>query len=139
MCDYSLHAIATRPAVVGETLISTKFRGTLTRGFAADDNPQVAVCLRPGTELVFEDDVLWSSFVFNRRVGSRLARFRQINPEISNQHHDALEFGDGQVILLTELAVGQKATVLQLPVVPATAEKAEPAPVTEAEAVLPEA
>jgi hypothetical protein len=26
MCDYSLHAVATRPAEVAETLVSTKFR-----------------------------------------------------------------------------------------------------------------
>jgi len=25
MCDYSLHAVATRPAKVAETLVSTKF------------------------------------------------------------------------------------------------------------------
>ena len=36
MCDYSLHALATRPAKVGETLISTTFRGTSTRGFASE-------------------------------------------------------------------------------------------------------
>jgi hypothetical protein len=30
-------------------------------------------------------------------------------------HHDALEFPDGHVVLLTRLCVGQRATVLQLP------------------------
>ena len=30
-------------------------------------------------------------------------------------HHDALEFPDGQVVLLSRLCVGQRATVLQLP------------------------
>jgi hypothetical protein len=30
-------------------------------------------------------------------------------------HHDALEFPDGQVVLLTRLCEGQRATVLQLP------------------------
>jgi hypothetical protein len=33
-------------------------------------------------------------------------------------HHDALEFPDGQIVLLTNLRVGQCATVLQLPVQP---------------------
>lgn len=51
MCDYSLHAVATRPAEVGETLVSTKFQMAGTRGFASPDSPRVAVCLRPGTEL----------------------------------------------------------------------------------------
>ena len=35
MCDYSMHAIASRPAKAGETLISTAFRGSCTRGFAS--------------------------------------------------------------------------------------------------------
>jgi hypothetical protein len=43
MCDYSLHAVATRPAQVGETLITTTFRGTSTRGFASESEPAVAV------------------------------------------------------------------------------------------------
>jgi hypothetical protein len=57
MCDYSLRAVATRPAEVAETLVSTKFQSTTTRGFASPDNRQVAVCLRPGTEIAFEYDV----------------------------------------------------------------------------------
>ena len=51
MCDYSLHAVETRPAQVGETLITTTFRGTSTRGFASESEPAVAVCMLPGTEL----------------------------------------------------------------------------------------
>jgi hypothetical protein len=57
MCDYSLHAVETRPAQVGEKLVSTSFRRSSTSGFAAQDNREVAVCLLPGTELAFEDDV----------------------------------------------------------------------------------
>ena len=36
--------------------------------------------------------------------------------EKPSTHHDALEFPDGQMVLLTDLRVGQRATVLQLPV-----------------------
>ena len=57
MCDYSMHAIASRPAKVGETLISSDFRGSCTRGFASAEEAEVAVCLLPGTELVFEQNV----------------------------------------------------------------------------------
>ena len=57
MCDYSLHAVASRPAKVGETLITTSFRGAGTRGFAVEAEPEVAVCLLPGTELAFADAV----------------------------------------------------------------------------------
>ena len=47
MCDYSLHAVASRPAKVGETLITTTFRGTSTRGFAAEASRRLrSVCSR---------------------------------------------------------------------------------------------
>jgi hypothetical protein len=59
MCDYSLHAVRSRPAKVGEKLISTSFWRSSTSGFAAQDNREVAVCLLPGTELAFEEDVIY--------------------------------------------------------------------------------
>jgi hypothetical protein len=40
-------------------------------------------------------------------------------------HHDALEFSDGQIVLLTDLFEHQEATVLQLPAQPATAAEAK--------------
>ena len=43
------------------------------------------------------------------------ARFRQVNLDNPVAHHDALEFPDGQVVLVTRLCDGQRATVLQLP------------------------
>ena len=118
MCDYSLHAVATRPAEVGETVISTKFRSTTTRGFAGPDNPEVAVCLRPGTEIAFESDVQTDGMVFRRNIGDRLARFRQLDLDRPAQHHDALEFSNGAIVLLTDLVPGQRAMVLQLPANP---------------------
>jgi hypothetical protein len=117
MCDYSLHAVATRPAEVAETLVSTKFHSS-TRGFASPDNPQVAVCLRPGTEIAFEKDAQADGMMFRRNVGDQLARFRQIDTEKLHQHHDALEFSNGTVVLVTDLVPGQRATVLQLPASP---------------------
>ena len=39
MCDYSLHLVASRPAKVGDKLVTTKFNNTLTRGFAAIEEP----------------------------------------------------------------------------------------------------
>jgi hypothetical protein len=58
-----------------------------------------------------EPDIIWT---INNGAGHRLARFREINLEIS-VHHDALEFPDGRIVLLTTLRPGQHATVLQLP------------------------
>ncbi len=115
MCDYSLRAVATRPAEVAETLVSTKFRGSVTRGFANPNDQQVAVCLRPGTEIAFEMDAQMGGMVFRKNIGDRLARFRQIDTERYQVHHDALEFSNGTIVLVTDLVPGQRATVLQLP------------------------
>jgi hypothetical protein len=46
--------VASRPAKVGERLVSTGFYGISTRGFAAKEELGVAVCLLAGTELAFE-------------------------------------------------------------------------------------
>ena len=118
MCDYSLHAVRTRPAKIEDKLVTTAFKNSITRGFAAVDKPNVAVCLLPGTEIAFDDDVKcerWGSFLPSKNLGQRLARFRQTNVDYATIHHDALEFPDGQVVLLTRLCEGQRATVLQLP------------------------
>lgn len=123
MCDYSLHDVASRPAVVGDKLITTRFRGTCTNGFSAVDEPMVAVCLRPGTELSFEAEVerqhpfsrLVPGFRFGK-LGNTTARFRQINLNVQHAHHDALELSDGKIVLVTDLREGQVARVLQLPV-----------------------
>jgi hypothetical protein len=118
MCDYSLQLVASRPAKVGETLVSTSFSSSITRGFAPVGERNVAVCLLPGTELAFEKDVQCEiAFVFRsrRQLGHKVAKFRQVNKDQPNVHHDALEFPDGQIVLLTQLCEGQHATVLQLP------------------------
>jgi len=118
MCDYSLHLVASRPAKVGDTLIATDFANSITRGFAAVGESDVAVCLLPGTELAFENNVQYDrafSLFGRARVDHKVARFRQVNMEDANVHHDALEFPGGQIVLVTRLTVGQCATVLQLP------------------------
>jgi hypothetical protein len=121
MCDYSLEHIKSRDARVGDKLVTTRFNKSWTRGFAAIDDPAVAVCLLPGTELVFESESRRAldhllAFFRGRYIGSRVARFRQVDPGKQHVHHDALEFSNGKTVLLTELMEGQCATVLQLPV-----------------------
>ncbi len=118
MCDYSLQHVATRAAKVGDKLVSTKFNNSITRGFAGVGEPNVAVCILPGTELAFDRDVECDhalGFFPNRKLREKVARFRQINMDNPYEHHDALEFPSGQVVLLTRLCEGQIATVLQLP------------------------
>jgi hypothetical protein len=119
MCDYSLDFVASRPAKVGDKLISTQFSGSITRGFSAVGESEVAVCLLPGTELAFEKKVEYEPrfhlFHPSRKTEGRVAQFRKVNNNQHQTHHDALEFPDGQVVLLTRLLPGQVATVLQLP------------------------
>jgi hypothetical protein len=120
MCDYSLHNVASRPARVGDKLVSTSFVSSSTRGFAAAGDSSVAVCLLPGTELAFEENVKCeSAYGFGyKRLHHKLARFRQVNKEQRNVHHDALELPDGEIVLVTKLLGGQHAIVLQLPASP---------------------
>jgi hypothetical protein len=128
MCDYSLHSVKSRPAKVGDKLTTRDFR-TGTRGFAASEDANVAVCVLPGTELSFADEVsclptgliAWRGKV----VEHKTAIFRQINKDKITAHHDALEFPDGRIVLLTILCEGQRATVLQLPAEPKTAVEAQ--------------
>ena len=131
MCDYSLHHVASIQSKLGDRLMTTKFGATSTRGFCAIGSPHVAVCLQPGTELAFDDDVLTAydfSFlrmIWPRKSRGRVAQFRQVNMHRPNVHHDALEFPDGEIVMLTSLRPGQSARVLQVP--PAhTEEEARP-------------
>jgi hypothetical protein len=128
MCDYSLELVASRPAKVGDRLVTTEFPTSMTRGFAAIGDPNVAVCLLPGTEIAFENEVEYERFFVllpNIKLGTKVARFRQINVGKPRVHHDALEFPDGETVLLTRLSDGQHATVLQLPASEHTVNAAE--------------
>ncbi len=117
MCDYSLHAVATRPAQVGEKLITTTFRGTSTRGFASEGDLAVAVCMLHGTELAFADDVRYNKrWIWTRKLAFRVGKFGEIDRSDPDRHHDAIEFPDGSHVLVTQLCEGQQVTVLQLPV-----------------------
>jgi len=127
MCDFSLQSVRSRPAKVGDKLVTRDF-GTGTRGFATVYDPGLAVCVLPGTELAFTGDVAclpagllgWKTKTINHQA----AIFRQVNRDKLAAHHDALEFPDGRTVLLTLLCESQGATVLQLPAQPATAAEA---------------
>src|SRR6266496_885811 len=100
MCDYSLHSVRTRPAKIGDKLVTRDF-GTGTRGFASVADLNIAVCLLPGTELAFASEVTYADWNVRSLIKARLAVrkqthyqtaiFRQINKETMT-HHDALEF-----------------------------------------------
>ena len=131
MCDYSLHCVASRAAEPAETLIVSNFYGTSTRGFASPADPTVAVCLRPGTEIAFEAEACREGVLFHRKIGDRVARFRQVDLDNPAVHHDALEFPDGSIVKVNDLVAGQRARIVQLPAEPrpalAAAQSAEEA------------
>ena len=117
MCDYSLEHVRSRPAKVGDKLTTRDF-GRGTRGFAASEDESVAVCVLPGTELSFAGELrcVRRSFAWSERViNHNTAIFRQVNQEYKWANHDELDFGDGEIVMLSILKVGQEATVLQLP------------------------
>jgi len=127
MCDYSLRTIRSRPAKVGDKLI-TRYFGTCTRGFASAEDAEVAICVLPGTELAFASAVtITEPFILGPKLEKLVhatAIFRQVNKNEPFKHHDALEFPNGRIVLLTKLSEGQKATVLQLPAQPTIAAEA---------------
>lgn len=124
MCEYSLHAVQTRPARIGDVLRITAFRGTATRGLCDEHGPrEIAVCLKPGTELCFASPLLVrrASSLLSWWLGphvyaARTATFRKVNEDNPARHHDALELNTGAVVMISSLVEGQTMTVLQVPV-----------------------
>jgi hypothetical protein len=123
MCDYSLHNVKSRPAKVGEKL-RTQLFNLGTRGFASPEDANTAVCVLPGTELAFTAPIRLCYRLFGWKADvlkHTTAIFRQVNKDNPRTHHDALEFPDGKMVLLTHVLEGQEATVLQLPAQPVAA------------------
>jgi len=88
MCDYSLESIKSRPAKIGDILVTRDF-GTGTRGFAASEDINVAVCVLSGTELAFAHEVerlrttLWP---WHDPIEYKTAIFRQANLLLITTH-----------------------------------------------------
>src|SRR5947209_17675962 len=114
MCDYSLHHVKSRPAKVGDKLRTVNFN-TGTRGFASPDDRTTAVCVLPGTELAFSEEVKCDPFrLLNWRVRiieSRKAILRQVNKDIMRMHYDELEFEVDTTDLLIDYLDGLEYTM----------------------------
>lgn len=132
MCDFSLKHVNSRPAKVGDKLMTHDF-GSGTRGFRpADEAPTTspdkvtAVCVLPGTKLKFERPIAYYNANDDEMPTSHQAAiFHQIDKQDPKVHHDLLDLPDGEQIYLTNLVEGQGATVEQLPDVPRTSDEAE--------------
>jgi hypothetical protein len=91
MCDDSPHLVVSWSAMAGEKLIVTDFAKSITRGFAAVGQPEVAVLLLPGTELMFDDHVRYDrafSFLGKASAHHKVARFQLIDTNDPHVHHD---------------------------------------------------
>jgi hypothetical protein len=139
--------VKSRPAAVGDKLV-TKRMGS-TSGFAdpaGTTNEQLiygegepvlrevscdlAVCLLPGTEVAFDAPIQTRPYVYGdsndtNQLEHSVGRFKQVRKDEPNVHHDALELPNGDLVMLNDLAEGQRVTVLQLPAAPKTIEEAK--------------
>src|SRR5262249_17637152 len=116
---HSLHHVKSRPAKVGDKLVTTNFKNSVTRSFATAGEPNVAVCLLSGTEVAFEREIefergfgIFSSWKGEKIIREKVARFRQLNMDKPNVHYDALELPNGDIVFVTQLSEGQHATML---------------------------
>lgn len=133
MCDYSLSSVKSRAAAKDDQLIVRNF-GTGTKGFSDLKDPTTAVCVLPGTELAFDQEikspylkagVVEFLLLKKQAPSSATAIFRQINVHDRHSHHDCLELPDSRQILLTHLVEGQTCRILALPAAPKTAKEAK--------------
>ena len=115
MCDFSLHNVKSLQRSV--TSLRPTTSSPVHVGLPRLRIPQRRSAFFPERELAFSAEVICaSSRLFGwRTISSRTAIFRQIDKDLPQVHHDALEFPDGTFVLLTDLHEGQQATVLQLP------------------------
>ena len=115
MCDFSLHAIKSRPAEVGDKLTTRQFPLSTTASLPRKISRLQYACVQG------------RSCPLRRRLGDvrgrGLRRLSITKPRSSGRSIGTsrtattmpLEFPDGQILLLTLLQEGQHATVLQLP------------------------
>jgi hypothetical protein len=130
MCDYSMMHVKSRAAQAEDRLVTTDFGST--RGFAdpAATECKTAVCIKPGTEIAFEHNIVVMTGTRyspgeDEVLDSTVAIFRQVDVENLYAHHDVLELPNGKQVKCTDLKEGQCARVLTLPAAPKTAEEAK--------------
>ena len=124
MCDFSCSPLGRAPQR-SATSLQLEISGPARAG-----SPHPKILRRPSafflTELAFSKEVaLTTAGTGELTIGQTVAIFRQINKEQPRAHHDALEFPDGRIVLLTMLCDGQEAAILQLPAQPTTAAEEE--------------
>ena len=77
MCDYSLQLVASRPARVGDKLISTSFPHTSTRGFASVDGRNGRMCAPRHRACVRERSAMRTALFSLGGSGTRSRSFKR--------------------------------------------------------------
>ena len=119
MCDYSMHAVMNRKAVVGDKVITSNFQGRSSHGLESLKPEEVgtAICLIPGTGIEFDKPVQYTNMMGKMVVDSpyRTGRYISMGNVIRSNYNDAIQFPDGTVTLLVYLKLNQTGTVAYVP------------------------
>jgi hypothetical protein len=116
MCDYSMHAIKNRKAVVGDKVKTSDFMRTSSPGLESLTEPGVAICLIPGTGVEFDEPVQHRDIGlnFNTPIPFKIGRYvRKAGHE--TEFKDAVQFPDGSMVLMAYLVTNQTGTVTYVP------------------------
>jgi hypothetical protein len=116
MCDYSMHAVKNRKAVVGDKVRTSNFGGKSSPGLESLSEPGVAICLIPGTGVEFNDPIHHTNEGRGPHTITDFKITRYVRKEgHSTEFKDAFQFPDGTVMLMAYLPVGQHGTVTYVP------------------------
>lgn len=115
MCDYSMHALKNRKAVVGDTIKTSNFGGHSSPGIESSKpgEAMTAICLLPGTGIEFDQPIQYrnggySPTITNCKIGRYVRR-------PSNSYSDYLQLTDGTMVLIAYLVSGQYGKVTYVP------------------------
>jgi hypothetical protein len=118
MCDYSMHAIKNRKAVVGDKVKTSDFARTSSPGLESITEPGVAICLIPGTGVEFDEPVsrrdVTANLGPNVTLPFKIGRYVR-KPGHEAEFHDAFQFPDGTMVLMAYLCMNQHGTVTYVP------------------------
>jgi hypothetical protein len=116
MCDYSMHAVKNRKAVVGDKVKTSDFKRTSSPGLESLSEPGLAICLLPGTGVEFDEPVHHRDVNMNPHapISFKIGRYvRKAGDQA--EFHDAFQFPDGTVVLMAYLCTNQTGTVTYVP------------------------
>jgi hypothetical protein len=117
MCDYSMHAVKNRKAVVGDKVKTSDFKRTSSPGLESLSEPGMAICLIPGTGVEFDEPVQHRDVNMNMSLNAqpfKIGRYVRKTGDAA-EFKDAFQFPDGTMVLMAYLVTNQTGTVTYVP------------------------